>query len=218
MSSPCPSCDRFPDCLLSPLTRAELNELASHFAALNVPARVTIYSVGDSADRVCLVCTGVIKVLESDSDGTNRILGFIRAGQMFGLDSLVSDREHTRTAIARQNSSIIQIDRAVFGDALKKSTALLWRFSGMLNLLLRQSQERHLASSGGLVRRRIAATLLGCDGDLQLSQLELSELLGVPTETINREIAKLHIAGLVENKDGGIIPSNNLRRRASPEH
>jgi CRP-like cAMP-binding protein len=217
MRSPCPSCEHLPDCLLSPLSAVELQELARQSAAIKVPARATIYSVEDPADRIYILCSGVVKLVESNSGGSNRIMAFVLPGQIFGFDALVSGREHMRTAIAREGSLVVQIERSAFASALRKSPALLWRFTGMLNFLLGNSLERQLASSGGRVRRRITATLLGCDGQLQLSQVELSELLGIPTETINREIARLHTAGLVEYKDGGIIPSALLRRSASSE-
>ncbi len=217
MPSACPVCDPLPDCLLSPLTSAELKELASHSVARDVRARATIYSAGDPSDRICILCSGVVKLLEARADGRYRIIRFVHPGEMFGLDALVGGRERTRTAIARERSLVVQIERHTFAGALRNSPALLWRFSGMLNFLLRNSQQRQLASSGGRVRRRIIATLLGCDGRLQLSQTELSELLGVPTETINREIAKLHAAGLVEHHDGGVIPSKTLRRSPASE-
>jgi hypothetical protein len=47
MRSPCPSCERLPDCLLSPLSTIELQELTRHSAAIKVPARATVYSVED---------------------------------------------------------------------------------------------------------------------------------------------------------------------------
>jgi CRP/FNR family transcriptional regulator, cyclic AMP receptor protein len=164
-----------------------------------------IYREGLPAEGVFLLCRGSVKLIATADSGVERITDFVTCGQLFGLDALLPDPIRCISAVARENSQGAFIPSTMFKKTLQLNPDLLWHVTLMLNELLHRANYEKLRISGGRVRDRIANVLCEVSERLKqsqaagkptfakLKQRELAELLGVPEETICRELRKMRV-------------------------
>jgi CRP-like cAMP-binding protein len=132
--------------------------------------------------------------------GTERIAAFVICGELFGLDCLFPEPVRYLSAVARETSQAAFVSTAQFHKALHAKPDLLWNVSLMLNDMFHRANRDKLAISGSRVRERIESVLLdlaqrakqfevaGKPAFVRLTQRELAETLGVPEETVCREL------------------------------
>lgn len=162
-----------------------------------------IYRKDFPAEGVFLLCGGSVKLTATSEAGTERIAGFVTCGELFGLDALLHQPFRCTSAIAREASQGAFISSMAFKHALHTNTELLWTVALMLNDLLHRANNEKLMISGAHVRERIKNVLsdlaqrlkqfesVGKPTFAALKQRELAELLGVPEETVCRELRRI---------------------------
>jgi len=187
----CSACSSLPKCLFSALTPKELDQLASFQRELRFNKNAIIYPQGGPAESVYFLCRGTVSLVAVGGNGTKRIAAFIRPGEMFGLDSLLPEQSRLFTAVARECCACVYIHRNEFARVLRLHPPFMWRFVALLNQLLHRSEQRHLLLSGERIRDRLRNALLQCGSIRDVKQVEIAELLGVPSETVSRELKKL---------------------------
>jgi CRP/FNR family transcriptional regulator, cyclic AMP receptor protein len=170
---------------------------------VNCRTGAAIYRQGFPAEGVFLLCRGSVKLTAVSEAGTERILEFVTCGELFGLECLLPEAVRSMSAVARENCQGAFINKAQFQKALKSNLDLLWNVTIMLNNMLHRSNQEKLAISGSRVRERMEKVLEdlaqrlthseaeGKPSFAPLKQRELAELLGVPEETICRELRSL---------------------------
>ncbi len=198
----CSFCRAERGCSLA-LTRPYWGDLLNSARLVNFRKESLVYSEGFPAEGIFLLCRGSIKFVATTITGTERIAGFATCGELFGLDALLPAPVRCISAVARENSQGAFITTAVFKKALQSNPDLLWNVTLMLNELVHRANYEKLTISGARVRDRIAGVLLEISERLKqnqtagkptfakLKQRELAELLGVPEETICRELRKM---------------------------
>lgn len=194
--SRCQTCAQMPDCLFSTLNEHELQDVhsLSWLVCLQLPKNTNIYREGLPADGVYVLRDGSIKLLTVSERGMQRIAAILRRGEMFGLDSLLPGNQRVFTAIARERCEVCFINRERFTQLLRSKPELLWRLTNMLNFTLHEAQRAKLSISGDRVRSRLYTALLECNNrELHVRQVELAEIIGVPPETVNRELHKMRL-------------------------
>ncbi|MDT0618789.1 cyclic nucleotide-binding domain-containing protein [Salinisphaera sp. P385] len=80
----------------------------------------TIYSEGDTGDRLYLIRSGTV-ALTSRRNGHDIAVGQPQSGQIFGQMALMGDPERRETAVAAVRTEIIEIERPEFLELLRKS-------------------------------------------------------------------------------------------------
>jgi CRP-like cAMP-binding protein len=87
-------------------------------------AGATIYNMADHANAVYCVRQGAIKLLRYDVSGNQRIVRFLKKGDVVGLDSVFAN-EQQHTAIALTATQLCRIPMSHFKDFINKHPALL---------------------------------------------------------------------------------------------
>ncbi len=162
----------------------------------------TVYHDGLLAGGIFLLLRGSVKLTTVTDSGTARIIELVTAGELFGLDSLAVRPTRVSTAVARENSETAFLATPDFRKLLHERHDLLWRLSLMVNEMLHRSYRHQLSISGLRVRERIQSVLIDLSGRLsgldtqkpgfaRLKQRELAEIIGVPEETVCREMREL---------------------------
>jgi len=160
-----------------------------------MPKNAIIYQQGFPADAVFFLRDGTVKLLGLSAMGTQRIVGILKSGEMFGLDSLLPGRTRVFTAVTRDRSQLCFIERGLFIRALRSAPDLLWKFSTVLNLAMHEAQQEKLTTAGSSVHNRLEIALNECGKrNLRLKQIELAELIGATPETVNRELHRGRIS------------------------
>ena len=163
----------------------------------------SIYQQGFPADGVFFVSHGSVRLTAVTESGHARILDLVSCGELFGLDALMPERIRYQSAEAREASQTAFLRASDFRAIVLASPDLQWRMMIMLIEMLHRGNLAKLAISGDRVRERLQNLLadLSCrmrqlkaetkPGFARLKQRELAGVLGIPEETVSRELRLL---------------------------
>lgn len=174
----------------------------------------TIFHEGARPFGIYCVNYGKIKLSKFGDDGKEQILRLVKAGDLLGYRSLLSQDRYNGSAVALEDSGVCFIPKELFMGILQKDGVLSMEIMKLLSDDLRKAELSitHLAQKS--VRERLAEALLfiketyGFESDnqtinLRLSREELANLVGTATETVIRLLSELkadHVISLEGKK------------------
>jgi CRP/FNR family transcriptional regulator, cyclic AMP receptor protein len=85
--------------------------LADHVELRRFVARQRIYKMGDPGSRAYIVLTGRVEVSMVDEEHRPVVVDTPQHGEIFGLSSMLAESAHLTTAVALEDTSVIEIDR-----------------------------------------------------------------------------------------------------------
>jgi uncharacterized membrane protein len=106
--------------LFSLLDAEERGVLAENVNLRRFPARQKIYKIGDPGGRAYLVVSGKVQVSVIDEDKQEIVVDIPEHGDIFGLTSLLDESPHQTTAIALEDTAVLEIDRNDISALLQK--------------------------------------------------------------------------------------------------
>src|SRR5690242_17231747 len=107
----CTACsDRLPNFFCS-LSAEAVSELQRVRHAVSYPAGKVVFSEGEPARGVYLLCKGKVKLSIGASDGKTLILRIAEPGELLGLSSSISRRPYQTTAEAREDCHMVYISQ-----------------------------------------------------------------------------------------------------------
>ena len=74
----------------------------------------TIFREGDRGDRLYVVIDGEVEVVNDSSDGGERVLRTLGAGEAFGEIALINESPRTATVRCKSRTNVLSIDRDAF--------------------------------------------------------------------------------------------------------
>ena len=95
--------------------------LADHETLLRFRAGETLFREGDDPDGVYVLLSGTVKLLFAGRTGDAKPLREAQAGQILGLSSVVTRRQHECTATAAEPCEVAFVERDDFLRALEES-------------------------------------------------------------------------------------------------
>jgi CRP/FNR family transcriptional regulator, cyclic AMP receptor protein len=198
-------------CDLEPEALDQLCRYAKH-ATLKRGA--TIFSKGDPGTSLIAVVSGTVKISISSAEGRSAILNLIGAGEIFGEVALLDGLVRTADATANTNCEIFVIDRRDFIPFVRSQPALAMKLIELLCTRLRwtsdQVEEVILQNLPG----RLASALLRLTEKhklapggraIAITQQEISEMVGMTRESINKQLRVWAARNWVRLEHGAII-------------
>lgn len=85
--------------------------LAAHVDVRRFAGRERIYKAGDPGSRAYIVLSGRVEVSMVDEEQRPVIVDTPEHGEIFGLSSMLAESPHLTTAVALEDTSVIEIDR-----------------------------------------------------------------------------------------------------------
>lgn len=201
---------------LGALTESESRELLAHALRRRVPAGLVVFRKDDPGDGLYGVLAGRIVVTVESATGKELILNMFGPGEFFGEIALLDGKGRTATAITREPSELLFLNRAVFQPFLARRPEATMRIIALLCGRLRRTTDLVEDSAFLGVATRLAKQLAvlmdrygrpsthkagGADAastTLHISQEELARTLGVSREIVSRQLAVWREAGIVE--------------------
>ena len=202
----CEACEVRNFVLFSGLSPRELDTILKPIDNLHVPQHAVLYEQKTAAPSVYTVRSGLIKLKIDLSNGGQRIVRLLRAGDVAGLETLVDEHYH-HSAIALQDADVCRIPREVVMHLDQTSPtvhqALLQRWQKSVD----QADHFLTALSTGPAEARMARLLitLGCTRkhpETMPGREDMGALLGITTETASRIMADFKRRGLVNTEKG----------------
>ena len=174
----------------------------------------TICSKGDPGTSLFAVLSGTVKISVSSPDGRNAILNLIGAGDIFGEIAVLDGQARTADATANTNCELYVIDRRDFLPFVRSQPALAMKFIEILCTRLRWTSDQVEQVILQDLPGRLAATLLGLiekrnlDPErrtIAVTQQEISEMVGMTRESINKQLRAWAGRGWVRLEHGAIV-------------
>lgn len=162
----------------------------------------TLFLKGDPGDALFCVRRGRILIVASTATGKQLTLNVLGSGDVFGEIALLDGQARTADAVASGATELLMIRRADFMELLRRNPEIALRLIELLCGRLRWATSRmEEASLFGLPSRLARRVLKLADdfGDeIEISQEELSNIVGSTRETVNRQLQVWRKSGAVE--------------------
>jgi CRP/FNR family transcriptional regulator, cyclic AMP receptor protein len=201
-------------CDLDPEALDQLCRYAKH---CTMKRGTTIFSRGDPGNSLFAVISGTVKMSISSADGRSAIFNLIGAGEIFGEIALLDGLPRTADATANTNCEILVIDRREFLPFVRSQPALAMKFIELLCARLRWTSDQveqiilqnlpgRLASA--LLRLTEKHALTPGGRTIAVTQQEISEMVGMTRESINKQLRAWAARDWVRLEHGAIVVLN----------
>ena len=183
-----------------------------------IPPQHQIFSQGESPHTVYLICSGLVKLTRTESDGKQVIVGLRRPGWLLGAAALLLGMPHATTAEAVTRSKLCFVPIEQFKQEMdtnaqfsKWISMILSRkvYVGVLNisekcsLSGRQRLEKFLWD---LVQTEDGSDIKGPRKmQMTLKNWEVAQLLSITPQYFCRLMRQLEGEGIVRRKEGWLI-------------
>jgi CRP-like cAMP-binding protein len=191
-----------------------LDQLCRYAKYSTLKRGTTIVSKGDPGNSLIAVISGTVKISVSSPDGRSAILNLIGPGETFGEIAVLDGLARTADATANTNCEIYVIDRRDFLPFVRSQPALAMKFIELLCTRLRwtsdQVEEVILQNLPG----RLASALLRLTEKhklalggrtIAITQQEISEMVGMTRESINKQLRAWAARNWVRLEHGAIV-------------
>ena len=170
-----------------------------------------LFRSGDKFNALFAIRTGFFKTRISAEDGRDQVTGFQMAGEIIGLDGIVSDH-HTCDAVALEDAEVCVMPFDRIEELSREITSLqrhvhkimsreIVRENGVMLLLgSMRAEERLAAFLLNLVQRLHARGFSQSELVLRMTREEIGSYLGLKLETVSRTFSKFVEEGVVEVK------------------
>ncbi len=170
-----------------------------------------LFRHGDKFSALYAIRTGFFKTRICAEDGRDQVTGFQMAGEIIGLDGIVSD-QHTCDAVALEDAEVCVMPFDRIEELSREITSLqrhvhkimsreIVRENGVMLLLgSMRAEERLAAFLLNLVQRLHARGFSQSELVLRMTREEIGSYLGLKLETVSRTFSKFVDDGLVEVK------------------
>ena len=174
----------------------------------------SIFSRGDPGNCLFAVVSGTVKISISSADGRNAILNLIGAGEIFGEIAILDGAPRTADATANANCEIFVIDRRDFLPFVRNQPALSMKFIELLCARLRRTSGQVEQIILQNLPGRLASALIGLTEKRKLepesrtvaiTQQEISEMVGMTRESINKQLRAWAGRNWVRLEHGAIV-------------
>jgi CRP/FNR family cyclic AMP-dependent transcriptional regulator len=198
-------CDLDPDAL---------DQLCRYAKHSTLKRGATIVSKGEPGNSLIVVISGTVKISITSADGRSAILNLIGAGEIFGEVAVLDGLARTADATANTNCEILVVDRRDFIPFLRSQPALAMKFIELLCTRLRWTSDQveevilqnlpgRLASA--LLRLTEKHKLAPGGRTIAITQQEISEMVGMTRESINKQLRAWAARKWVRLEHGAIV-------------
>jgi CRP/FNR family transcriptional regulator, anaerobic regulatory protein len=208
----CSNCNLRELCMPLGLNASEMQRVDDVVATRRKVARGdNLFRNGDKFNALYAIRTGFFKTRISSEDGRDQVTGFQMAGEIIGLDGIVSD-QHTCDAVALEDAEVCVMPFDRIEELSREITSLqrhvhkimsreIVRENGVMLLLgSMRAEERLAAFLLNLVQRLHARGFSQSELVLRMTREEIGSYLGLKLETVSRTFSKFVEDGIVEVK------------------
>ena len=208
----CSNCNLRELCMPLGLNTEELQRIDDIVATRRRVARgESLFRNGEKFSALYAIRTGFFKTCVSSEDGRDQVTGFQMAGEIIGLDGIVSDL-HTCDAVALEDAEVCvmpfdrieEMSREI--NSLQRhvhkimSREIVREHGVMLLLGSMRAEERLAAFLLNLVQRLHARGFSQSELILRMTREEIGSYLGLKLETVSRTFSKFAEEDIIEVK------------------
>lgn len=198
--------------LLSNMTEEQLLEISRGTVRKNYKKGQLLFSQGDIANKLYIICSGKVKIFRYTPDGKEQIIYILSPCDFsfIGAFNLLKEDEFDFYAETLEDSVICTLDKKDFDDIITKNPNIMLkileeaydRINKVESLVDRLSTNNVEAKVSGLLIS--LAKDFGTETDdgillnLTMNREEMASYTGITRETLSRKLRSLHSDGLIE--------------------
>jgi CRP/FNR family transcriptional regulator len=209
----CSVCSLHPACQpwnLEPEDLRSLERIVER--STSVPAGQHLFRFGEALQSLYVVRSGAFKNYRVDSSGRERVLGFLFAGELVGIDGIYP-RRHEFHAVALTDATVCSLPYTSL-------TALMERSEGLRRQIFRLVSKVGVYSAAfsahSTAEERVVGMLMNLSNrnrinnrsasqiELPMSREDMGNYLRVPAETVTGVLTYLERQGLIELSTTGV--------------
>lgn len=189
-----------------------------------------LFSSGDTFTSLYAIRSGFFKTCVTSEDGREQVTGFQMAGEIIGMDGIVSDH-HNCNAVALEDAEVCVMPFSDIEDLSRElpglqrhvhkimSREIVRENSVMMLLGNMRAEERLAAFLLNLVQRLHARGLSQSELVLRMTREEIGSYLGLKLETVSRAFSKFSEEGIIEVKQRyvKILAPDALKKIFNPQ-
>ena len=191
-----------------------IRQLCVFATVRKVRSGATIFAKGDPGAALFAVRKGSVKISVPAIDGREAVFNVLHEGEIFGEIALLDGLPRTADAVALTDCELMVIDRRDFLAFVQSEPKVAMRLIELLCARLRFASE-HMEEMFFLdVPARLARALLRLSaGDtdrkaaerVAITQQEISRIVGISRESVNKLLRKWEKHGLVQLERGAVV-------------
>ncbi|MBK1646384.1 Crp/Fnr family transcriptional regulator [Thiocapsa imhoffii] len=198
----CLNCSLRTSVLFAGLSEADFQHIHDPIDQFNLKPGTHLYHVGDAAEHMFTVRSGILKLVQYLPDGSQRIVRIVRTTDVLGLEAMLEGMGYQHAAIALHASEICRFPARIVRELAASNPELHRELIARWQRALNEADAWLTELSTGSARQRIARLLLRLvDGERDQCQLfsreDVGAMLGITTETASRTIAEFKRQGLM---------------------
>jgi len=216
--------------LLGAIDPSDLDELLARAHSRQYADGTLLFQKGDPGDRLFVVQVGGVKVFVLSDTGREILLNVMAAGEVFGEIALLDGNPRTAAAATVGATRLLEIQRRDVLPLVLERPELALRMIQILCARLRWVSEAYEDSMLLHFPQRLAKKLLVLAKtlgepvnrrdriDIQVSQKDLGNMLGVSRQVVNKQLSKWQADGVVSAYRGHLVLEvmGSLEEIASP--
>ena len=205
-----------------------VQNLIEQMETVRFPRGTTIFEEGEPGDRLYIITSGKIKLARHAPDGRENLLTVMGPSDMFGELSIFDPGPRTSSAVCVTEVTAATMNSEMLKQWVADHPAIAQQLLRVLARRLRRTNANLADLIFTDVPGRVAKTLLQLanrfgsqeGGALRvnhdLTQEEISQLVGASRETVNKALATFAHRGWIrlEGKSVLIVDTEHLARRA----
>jgi CRP-like cAMP-binding protein len=200
---------------LKALNKDELLRIAECKTSRTIKKGEPIFEEGDVVNGVYCITSGICKMSKLSANGKDQIVKLIKAGELLGQRSMISDEPANLSAVALEDMEVCFIPKTEILTFFDTNNQFSMNLMKTICGDLKETSDHLVSISQKTVKERLAETLIylqdnfgkNADGSLhiQLSREELAGMIGTATESCIRLLSDFNKLGLIELSGKKII-------------
>jgi CRP/FNR family transcriptional regulator, cyclic AMP receptor protein len=203
--------------LFGRLEAEDLDRLVTYMRVARHRRRTVLFRKGDPGTNMMVVLAGRVKVCTHSEDGKELVLNLFSPGEVFGEIALLDGADRTADAVTLDDCELLVLERRDFLPFLRSHPDACLKLMAVLCQKLRQTSELleealFLEGPSRLAKRLVhLAETFGSrvsDGvriDLQLSQQQLGNMVGMSRESMNKHLRQWREENLIRIEGGHYV-------------
>jgi CRP/FNR family cyclic AMP-dependent transcriptional regulator len=205
----------------------QLARLSGQLRGCAYPAGATVFSMEQPGEAAYVILDGTVKIRLEQHDGTELLLGIMRAGEIVGEMSLIDDLGRSASVVTMEDSYLAAMPRSIFWECLRTMPGMTFNLVGILSRRLRlaNAQVQSLADqdvSGRVARQLLALAEEFGEADpaggvripIRLTQSDIAALVSASRVRVNQVLVEHRRLGLLSVDDQHRITIRDRARLA----
>ena len=198
--------------LFQGIPAAALTEIKACASVRHLAKHTTIFVQGERASRCHVLVDGQVRITQFDEHGSQLLVRFIGAGDMFGTVALFTDGAYPAEAVTIVDSIEVSWTETAMLDLITQYPRIALNMLTVLGARIKEVQERFRELATQRVECRIARVLLrlvahagqdqrpGTTIDFPLTRKDVADMCGATLHTVSRVLAGWEKDGWIESR------------------